>query len=157
VTGVLGQQKKRWINHRLTAHRMHSRGQSLDAIADYLRVHKRSVARYLALPCPEPLQVEAEVDLESFYLDGACGSFPEFDWLSRSPQMQGECKAICLYCPVLAKCRSYGLNKGRDDRGIWGGMTKAERQREIRRQHKRAASPQSPRRPDVVAVAEGAA
>ncbi|SPX94936.1 transcription factor WhiB [Mycobacterium xenopi] len=154
----MGQQKQRWINHRLTAHRMRERGQSLDAIADHLRVNKRSVSRYLALPRPEPLPVEAEVDLESFYLDGACGSFPELDWLSRSPQMQAECKAVCAHCPVLAKCRNYGLNKGRDDRGIWGGMTTAERQREIRRQRQRAASGRpARRRPGVVAAAEGVA
>ena len=136
---------------------MYKRGQSLDAIADHLRVNKRSVSRYLALPCPQPLQVEAEVDLASFYRDGACGSFPELDWLSHSPLVQAEVKAVCAHCPVLAQCRSYGLNKGRDDSGIWGGMTKTERQREIRRQHERSTSTQQPRRPDVVAEQQGAA
>ncbi|MBS4730551.1 WhiB family transcriptional regulator [Mycobacterium sp. SM1] len=130
---------------------MRTRGQSLDAIADHLRVTKRSVSRYLALPCPEPLQAEPEVDLKDFYLDGACGSFPGLDWLSRSPRMQAECKAICAYCPVLTKCRSYGLARGRDERGIWGGMTMAERRREIRRREVGA------KRVRVVAEDQGAA
>jgi WhiB family redox-sensing transcriptional regulator len=133
---------------------MRSRGHSLDAIANHLRVNRRSVNRYLALPCPEPPQAEADVDLGSFFMKGACGSFPELDWLSRSPLMQAECKAICLHCPVLAKCRSYGLNKGLDDRGVWGAMTKAERQREASHRDKRGTSPQ---RADIAAEQQGVA
>jgi WhiB family transcriptional regulator, redox-sensing transcriptional regulator len=92
--------------------------------------------------------------LDDFFMEGACGSFPEFDWLSRSPLMQAECKAICVHCPVLAKCRSYGLNKGLDDRGVWGAMTKAERKREVSRRGRRT---RSPRRVGVVAEQQGAA
>lgn len=145
----------RWINHRITAHRMRGRGQSLDAIADYLRVTPRSVQRYLELPCPEPLPDRDEVELSSFVVDGACAAFPEVDWLSRSPLVQTEAKAICQYCPVLDKCRSYGLNKGRDQRGVLGGMTMAERARELRRQRQRGS--QQPQRPGVVARDQGAA
>lgn len=122
----------RWISHRITAHRMHRRGQSIHVIADTLRVSTRSVSRYLDLACPEPLQ-EEEVGLEDFYMQGACGEFPEYDWTSRSLRMQAECKAICEHCPVLEKCRSYGLTKGRAELGIWGAMTANERAREIRR------------------------
>lgn len=154
MSGVVGQQKKRWIAHRLTAHRMHSRGQSLDAIADHLRVNRRSVSRYLALPCPDPLPVEA-VELESFYLQGACGSFPELDWLSRSPLMQAQVKQVCEHCPVLARCRRYGLTKGLEDSGIWGGMTRTERQREHRRQHTPTTTPRQ--RPQITAKHHGAA
>lgn len=129
---AVGQQNARWISHRIAAHRMHRRGQSLDTIADNLRVTTRSVSRYLALPIPQPLSTEPEVRLADFYLDGACNEFPEYDWLSRSPGVQAECKAICEYCPVLQKCRTYGLSKGRDDAGILGGLTKNERQRQSR-------------------------
>ena len=76
MSGVVGQQNARWINHRIAAHRMNQRGQSLDTIADHLRVSTRSVSRYLALPCPEPLSAEAEVDLEDFYLDGRVRGVP---------------------------------------------------------------------------------
>jgi WhiB family redox-sensing transcriptional regulator len=129
----VSQQNARWINHRITAHRMHRRGSSLDAIADHLRVHTRSVSRYLAMPCPDPLPTAPEVSLEEFYLKGACSEFPEYDWVSRSPGMQAECKAICEHCPVLKHCRTYGLTKGREDSGIWGGMTKNERERQARK------------------------
>ncbi|WP_006243960.1 WhiB family transcriptional regulator [Mycolicibacterium tusciae] len=127
---AVGQPNARWISHRIAAHRMHRRGQSLDTIADNLRVTKRSVSRYLALPIPEPLA--PEVSLADFHLDGACREFPEYDWLSRSPGVQAECKAICEYCPVLQKCRAYGLTNGRDAAGILGGLTTNERQRLIR-------------------------
>ncbi|AGB27223.1 Transcription factor WhiB (plasmid) [Mycobacterium sp. JS623] len=132
---------------------MHGRGSSLDAIADHLRVSKRSVSRYLEKPCPEPLPTpQREVHLEDFYLKGACGEFPEYDWVSRSPGVQAECKAICQYCPVLQECRTYGLTKGREHSGIWGGLTKNEREREVARQ--RAAQDQrgGVRRPAVVSV-----
>ncbi|GAB4663350.1 hypothetical protein MOKP76_05960 [Mycobacterium avium subsp. hominissuis] len=88
----------------------------------------------------------------SFVSKGACAAFPEVDWLSRSPLVQAEAKAICQYCPVLDECRSYGLNKGRDQRGVLGGMTMAERVRELRRQRRRSAQ-----RPGVVAEDQGAA
>jgi len=154
MTQMVKSPNMRWISHRLTAHRMRDGGQSLDAIADHLRVSKRSVHRYLTLPCPE--LPEPEVELSEFVLEGACGAFPEVDFLSRSSLVQTEAKAICEYCPVLAKCRSYGLNKGRDDRGVLGAMTKAERQREITRRQRRT-SPRQPRRGDVVAQQQGVA
>lgn len=143
---AVGQQNARWISHRIQAHRMHQRGQSLDTIADNLHVTKRSVGRYLSLPIPKPLSTEPEVSLADFYLDGACHEFPEYDWLSRRPVEQAECKAICEYCPVLQKCRIYGLAKGRNDSGILGGLTKNERERISR---ERTAS--GPRRGGVAA------
>ena len=72
----MGQQNARWINHRIAAHRMHRRGQSLDTIADHLRVSTRSVSRYLALPCPERLSTEPVVNLEDFYLEGRVHRVP---------------------------------------------------------------------------------
>ena len=143
-----GRPNARWINHRITAHRMHRRGQSIDTIADHLRVSTWSVSWYLEKECPEPLAAEPEVTLQDFALDGACGEFPEYDWSTRSPAMQRECKAICQYCPVLEKCRSYGLNQGRNDSGIWGALTKSEREREIARQRRTSG------RPDIAAAAQ---
>ena len=127
MTTTVKKPNPRCLAHRIAAHDMHRRRMSLDSIADTLRVSKRSVSRYLALPCPEP--PPANVDLAEFYLDGACHAFPEYDWLSRYPSVQAECKAICEYCPVLAKCRSYGLNQGLHSSGIWGGLSLNERER----------------------------
>ena len=139
---------RRWVTDRITAHRMHASGASKGAIAEHLGVCKRSVSRYLNLPCPDrPVTDSDEVDLASFYLAGACGHFPELNWASRSLLMQTEVKEVCRHCPVLAQCRSYGLTKGRHDVGVWGAMTMAERQREIR---KRAQGGGSRRRPGRV-------
>lgn len=152
------QQQAIAIRHRITAHRMHGRGSSLDAIADHLRVSKRSVSRYLEKPCPDPLPTpEREVHLEDFYLKGACGEFPEYDWVSRSPSVQAECKAICQHCPVLGDCRTYGLTEGRDQCGIWGGLTKNEREREVARQRTDHDQHADPRPAVLSATQQGAA
>ena len=154
MTRVLGQHNLRWISHRIAAHRMHRRGQSLDTIADHLRVSSRSVSRYLALPCPEPVSTEPEGRLEEFYMQGACGAFPELDWVSRSPSMQAECKAVCTHCPVLEQCRTWGLTTGREESGVWGALTKNERQREVARWRKQDTQQQ---RRDIVAQQQGVA
>lgn len=154
MTETVGHHNPRWISHRITAHKMHRRGASIDAIADHLRVAKRSVHRYLALECPEPPPVESEINLSDFHMQGACGAFPELDWTSRSQLEQTECKAVCAHCPVLAQCRTWGLTKGRDECGVWGGLTKEER----RRQAGRNQRTKNGQRPDVVAVrGQGAA
>jgi len=141
----------RWIAHRITAHRMHASGASRGVIAEHLGVTKRSVSRYLNLPCPDrPVPDSDEVELASFYMEGACGHFPELNWASRSLLMQAEVKEVCKHCPVLAKCRSYGLTNGRHDVGVWGAMTLAERQREIRRRQQTGSRPG---RDDVAGVA----
>ncbi|OOK65381.1 transcription factor WhiB family protein [Mycobacterium kansasii] len=131
---------------------MRKKGQPLEVIADYLQVSTRSVLRYLALPCPEPPASSDDVELGSFVMEGACAAFPEVDWLSDNPVMEAEAKTICQYCPVLDKCRSYGLNKGRDQHGVLGAMTMAERQRQWHRQQQRTTQ-----RPGVVARVQGAA
>lgn len=139
MSGEMGLGLRRSINHRIAAHQMHRQGKSAESIAVTLDVTRRSVHRYLSEPCPSPLPVQEdeELDLSSFYMQGACGSFPDLDWVSRSPIVQAEAKQICTYCPVLAKCRDYALNRGRDELGVWAAMTKTERLRENRRQRAR--------------------
>lgn len=149
MTDEMALQQRRSINHRIAAHQMRREGKSAESIAVYLDVTQRTVHRWLGLPCPSPLPVqeEEELDLASFYMQGACGSFPDLDWVSQSPLDQAEAKQICTYCPVLAKCRDYALNKGRDELGVWAAMTKSERRRESRRQRER-------RQPAVAQVRE---
>jgi WhiB family redox-sensing transcriptional regulator len=144
---LVGEKKSRWIAHRFTAHKMNERGQSLDVIADHLRISARTVTRYLDLPCPE--QPAREVALEDFFMDGSCGGFPELDWQTRKLTMQRDCKAVCEYCPVLSKCRAYGLTKGCDDAGIWGGLTRNERQREVARRRRAEGAGQADTRTDA--------
>lgn len=138
MTNLVDHRNSRWINHRITAHKMAERGQSTDVIADHLRVSCRTVARYLGLPRPDPRP--REVALDDFFSEGACGHFPELNWLTRSLKEREECKAVCTYCPVLAECRAYGLTKGLDDTGVWGALTQAERMREAMRLRKSSAS-----------------
>lgn len=38
-----------------------------------------------------------------------------------------EVKKVCHSCPVLQNCGTYALRQGYDFPGIWGGMTKRER------------------------------
>jgi WhiB family transcriptional regulator, redox-sensing transcriptional regulator len=140
--GVAANQQ-RMLRHQIVAHRMAERGQSHEVIADHLRVSTRSVQRYLAVPCPQPPPPVDEVSLKDFYLDGACSEFPELDWNSRSLTERAECKAVCTYCPVLAKCRTYGMTTGLQDVGIWGALTKEERKREAT-QKRRAAARRAP-------------
>jgi len=128
---------RRSISHRIEAHRMAERGRPAEMIADHLRVSVRSVYRYLEKPCPEqePPAAPEEVSLDEFYMKGACGEFPEMNWNSaKSHKDRAECKAVCTYCPVLAKCRAYGLTTGLQDAGIWGGLSREERRREAKRQ-----------------------
>lgn len=129
---------------------MYERGAPKEAIAEHLGVEKRSVSRYLGLPCPEPLSRTGEVPLRSFYMEGACGKHPELNWASQSLLMQARVKEVCQRCPVLAECRNYGLTNGRNDIGVWGAMTANERQREIRR---RRSAGSRPDRGDIAGVA----
>lgn len=146
--------KSRLMAHRLTAHRMAARGSSLETIADHLRVSTRSVMRYLSAPRPEAPAPQEKVSLADFYLKGACGSFPEYDWLSRSSVMQEKCKEICAHCPVLASCREWGLTSGLEDQAILGGLSRRGRLAELRRREAVAAKAS---RSDGNAASAGAA
>lgn len=148
------QRNSRLMAHRLTAHRMTERGSSLEAIADHLRVSKRSVMRYLNAPRPQEPAPKEEVSLADFYMKGACGSFPEYDWLSRSSLMQKKCKEICAHCPVLASCREWGLTTGLEDQAILGGLSRRGRLAELRRREAVAAGAS---RDEDVAASTGAA
>jgi len=110
---------------------MHRRGQPNEVIAELLKVHVRSVSRYLAAPCPEPIaEAEAEVEVASFYMKGACAGGRDIDdWFSEDSIAQARAKAVCSHCPVLAMCRMYGISKSANEDGIWGGLTKEERRR----------------------------
>ncbi len=52
-----------------------------------------------------------------------------------------EAKAICATCPVREECLEYALLTRQDD-GVWGGLTEAERRRirRRRRQQSRTAA-----------------
>jgi WhiB family transcriptional regulator, redox-sensing transcriptional regulator len=113
------------------------------AIAEHLNVERRSVSRYLAAPCPE--RPGPQEELASFYMDGACYHRGDLDWFcddqddDGAPDLAGisAVKAVCAKCPVLVKCRNWGLSVGREEAGIWGGLTTVER-RTLRGSRQRA-------------------
>lgn len=44
---------------------------------------------------------------------------------------------ICAACPIIGHCREYSL-RTRQEFGIWGGLTAAERRKELRRRDGKA-------------------
>jgi len=46
-------------------------------------------------------------------------------------------KAVCAVCPSRLPCREYAL--GRDELGVWGGMSRIEREREQQQREAAAA------------------
>lgn len=119
---------------RYTAHMMRRRGTPLDAIAEHLNVEKRSVARYLARPCPT---LEKPVKLDDFIWKGACAGQGEVMFREDSAGI-AEAKALCERCPVLSQCRNYGMTTGKHDVGVWGGLSEAERRAMLRRKTRAA-------------------
>jgi WhiB family redox-sensing transcriptional regulator len=129
VGGPFAGQHDQWITNRYMAHTMRRRGQPIDAIAEHLGVAKRSVHRYLAAPCPDkPVEEPKPVALADFFSKGVCTDHADL-MHSRSPAAITKARAVCARCPVLEQCRLYGITKGRSESGIWGGLTKDERQR----------------------------
>lgn len=62
----------------------------------------------------------------------ACfGENPEL-WFATHPRNQVKAKAICGRCPIRQQCLEHAL-KHRIKDGIWGGLTRAERDKLTRR------------------------
>jgi len=123
---------------RYIAHTMRRRGTPLDAIAEHLKVEKRSVTRYLAHPCPEaPPGLDEPVKLDDFIWRGACAG--QGDVMFREdPAGIAAAKRFCAGCPVMSECRSYGLTTGKHDVGVWGGLSEEERRAALRRKPRAA-------------------
>lgn len=114
---------------RYIAHTMRRRGTPLDAIAEHLKVEKRSVARYLAQPCPT---LETPIKLDDFIWQGSCAG--QGDVMFREDDAGiAEAKKLCERCPVMSQCRAYGLTTGKHDVGVWGGLSEAERRSILRK------------------------
>ncbi|MGW7537793.1 WhiB family transcriptional regulator [Amycolatopsis sp. NPDC054798] len=105
------------------------------------------------------LLVEPALDT-TWMLNGACADsdpdlhFPVGEGPANAAQI-AEAKAVCARCPVLEKCREYGMTQ---PYGIWGGLTETER-RDSRKQvarHaaelRRLAQPEPPKPLEIGAV-----
>jgi WhiB family transcriptional regulator, redox-sensing transcriptional regulator len=49
-----------------------------------------------------------------------------------------EAKALCATCPVREECLDYALTMSPAPEGVWGGLTRIERHRLVRRRQKAA-------------------
>lgn len=52
-------------------------------------------------------------------------------WFEERTILAREAISICSQCPVMEECRQFAIDND-VDYGIWGGMTTAQRRREIR-------------------------
>lgn len=57
-------------------------------------------------------------------------SDPEL-WFEERTSLAREAMSICNQCPVMEECRQFAIDN-EIDYGIWGGMTTAQRRRELR-------------------------
>jgi hypothetical protein len=66
-----------------------------------------------------------------------CKADPEAMFPSSSKAEIENAKSICHYCPVIQKCGQWALDN-REQYGVWGGMSEAERRSLLRRTARRA-------------------
>jgi WhiB family redox-sensing transcriptional regulator len=69
--------------------------------------------------------------------EAACRGFETEIFFPITDEDAGPAKAICATCPVREACLEFALVTRQED-GIWGGLTEAERRR-IRRRRRDAA------------------
>jgi WhiB family redox-sensing transcriptional regulator len=67
---------------------------------------------------------------------GTCSGGDGELWFSIDPTDREYAKAVCADCPVLTQCAEWGM---REQYGVWGGMTEAER-RSVRRRNRSGAA-----------------
>ncbi len=92
---------------------------------------------------------------DAWQIEGSCRGldpdlfFVESERGSVRDKHVARAKAICAECPVMQSCREHGLNT-QEAYGIWGGLTRHERQATLRRQ--RWTSPRDGPAADPVVV-----
>ncbi|WP_281944690.1 WhiB family transcriptional regulator [Streptomyces olivaceus] len=88
----------------------------------------------IAIPLADP-----SVPFPELTGDEPCRQYPDF-WFPEQGVNAGPPKALCLTCPVLADCRAWALaNPHLAGEGIWGAMSRAERNAVNRNAMRRAA------------------
>ena len=71
--------------------------------------------------------------------EAACRGLDTEVFFPLSDEEADEAKAICATCPVREECLEFALLTRQDD-GVWGGLTEAERRRLRRRRRVQARS-----------------
>lgn len=70
--------------------------------------------------------------------EAACRGLDTEVFFPLTDEEAAEAKAVCATCPVRELCLEYALITRQDD-GVWGGLTEAERRRLRRRRREVAA------------------
>lgn len=67
---------------------------------------------------------------EAWMTDAACTDMDPDMWFADKRGTSRQAKRICRECPVQAQCLQHGL---REEFGVFGGLTRGERRRMLRR------------------------
>lgn len=96
-------------------------------------------------PTPDRPPLAALLGLvEPWHADATCaGTDPDL-WFPTRGEETAEAKQICAGCPVREPCLEYALRKN-EQWGIWGGMSRRERDR-VRRDRARTTAEAGERR-----------
>lgn len=94
----------------------------------------RTPTPVIAIPVADP-----NVPYPEMTGDEPCRQDPDF-WFPEQGVNSGPPKVFCLTCPVLADCRAWALaNPHLAGEGIWGGMSRTERNAVRRNAMRKAA------------------
>jgi len=96
---------------------------SIYTVSKYLR--DRVGPRALVLISPE------EVDELGWQDRALCAQTDPAIFFPSEGESAGPAKAVCAVCPSRLPCLEWSLE--RDELGVWGGMSRAEREREQQR------------------------
>lgn len=86
--------------------------------------------------------LEAITRRPAWHADGACKEHPELTWFPERGQSAGAAKLVCRGCLVAGECLEWSLRQSWDLDGIFGGLSKRERNRV--RKEQRGAQPDVP-------------
>jgi WhiB family redox-sensing transcriptional regulator len=65
--------------------------------------------------------------------DGACVEHPDVDWFPPRGASLRPAQALCRSCLVQRECLAFALELGDDLAGVWGGTSRGERRKLLRR------------------------
>lgn len=74
-------------------------------------------------------------------LHAACRNLSDPDFMfpvGKASAQEREAKAVCHQCPVRKQCKTYALNN-REEFGVWGGLSEADRRNILKTGSKRDA------------------
>lgn len=109
--------------HPMSGANLSARGHCKRCAADNRR---RSRAAERAAQRPPLARPPAWMD------DALCAQADPEAWFPEQGESARLAKLICSACPVRAECLEYALDR-RQQHGVWGGMSEAERRAELRR------------------------